>query len=355
MWLTRALLALPLLAAPVAARAAEPACDTPFFVLSLDLATLELKEGPGREALRAHDPACAGARGYRADHRRLLRAAGIGEGELPLAVYHLEFFVTPAVYLRGRRAIGLKDASLRNGVPRSEMLVAMAHEIGHAIQERRNERFHTRRQLEGHADAIGMELLHRAGYPAWTGRRGFENLIGCGALQGEPSSGGSHPAYRDRWRNAVAATAALRALDAARPASFDGAGARGGYAPEFRPGDVRVDGRVDPSGVLERARRRTRVAARPRASFGVGAGLSRPERGRVVLSVPIPVVPTLLRVDLAVDRRFLSPGEHRRARAARRYLASARARLGALLDPRGLGKSIASLCRTHPAASRLAD
>ncbi len=145
--------------------------------------------------------------------------------------------------------------------------LAIAHELGHALQHYRslsdlpakptNEES---RVYEAHADALGQGILHKAGFPANTAKKGFEALINCGK-----SRRTDHPtpearvlnqdllAHRERKIHAALARlpdASSRGLDAA----YDGSSGRAELPTETSA--VRATPTIKPSafnsrGILE--------------------------------------------------------------------------------------------------------
>ncbi|MEK7857705.1 MAG: hypothetical protein AAB320_01065 [Elusimicrobiota bacterium] len=142
----------------------------------------------------------------------------------------------------------------------------LAHEIGHAVQDREGafdwdeegkpeeEVLQRSRVIEAQADAIGTELLSRAGYPASTSQASNEQFFDCTVIRGDKDAvGKNHPAPTQRWLNSLKgkehlASGTLRVgriesrlnetlgrSETGAAAVFDGAAARSGETPAFLP------------------------------------------------------------------------------------------------------------------------
>lgn len=238
----------------------------------------------------ASTPTCRSATALLPDFARLRETAGFGPDDLRFAVdagerkanaSYLEKVVTISVPFLKDETMGL-----------NARLMAIAHEIGHAVQDRdklidwRNEprtafvqrarnlnpvpafegspeeaEFMARsRRLEAHADAIGQELLLAAGYTADVFARGEAEFFGCHGVETLEGDGRTHPVDAQRYINsnltggALANERARAALKnqtdfAGRPAPGDAVAAAATLKP-FKPNaslhDYDDDGRVLP-------------------------------------------------------------------------------------------------------------
>lgn len=213
--------------------ASDEACPFLFYDPARGLYT----EAPSSEV-------CGSMRSYLPAFRRLLGAAGFAESDIRLygqtdpednAFYYLR-----AVYLN-------TGAIAAHPTPDAAMLYTLAHEIGHAVQDRGGElawanevRRETpegqerSRKIEGQADHIAADLLEKAGLGgAKTAVRGVEETYSCPSIAAGPRGLGTHPTNKDRFLlqlkkatlSGPGVSTDLRA--AASPggeAAFDGAG-----------------------------------------------------------------------------------------------------------------------------------
>ena len=220
------LLAALLLAAPLGAAAGN--CPVP------------MTDGPGEPALPfdAASPACRAAVALIPDFDKLRAAAGFKAVDLsfsvdPDAVSANAYYLTKGVWIGTAYLIDPR-------YKRAALVATLAHEIGHAVQDRDGqvawsnapgEAYSARggdtdseeftaspegqeylarsRRLEAHADSIGQELMLRAGYPADMFLRGHAQDSGCQGLEGLRDKVRSHPAPTQRFVNAAMTGGAL--------------------------------------------------------------------------------------------------------------------------------------------------
>ena len=176
-------------------------------------------------ALEDTHPTCLAASAQLTRFEKLRAAAGFGPTELG---YYVEVGAAEGHdngYYWNKR-VAFNDAYLKL-YPSAALpfLATLAHEIGHAVQDRdgdlewRNRARSTghaaeaasrTRRLEAHADAIGIELLLRAGYPADAFVKGREARFTCEAIAKpateKPGEDDTHPDHRHRWLNSLLAT-----------------------------------------------------------------------------------------------------------------------------------------------------
>jgi len=324
------LLALALLSLAVSA-SADP-CETPY---------VEKADGRSRKELTAEHPACVRIAELKADYLRLTRAAELADGEIPLVITDDPNTFGGTLY-RNARVIALPRGMLeRPALTRESALAILSHELGHEVGQRGGS---TQAQREGQADAIGAELLHRAGFPPSTARRGWENISSwdCERTLKPRDPKSTHPSRVDRVRNAAAAAAVARVLGEARFLDDGGRRPSGEYVSAFRLSDVSRAGSVNPQGVLDRAIRETRVKARPRLAVGPGAQAQ--AAGRTSLAVPLPLTRDL-EVEMSISSRFFSIAEHLRARAERFRLRAAAERIRRSMGPKEVYERVAAMCR----------
>lgn len=316
----RLVLAL-LFSAPGAALAAP--CAVPTF--DPDPAAVR---GRAPRQLDAADPLCPKAiRAYR-HYQRMARVIGRRPGED--IHFQIRMSREDNGYHHARYDMVSLSEGLLRGSTEDEMVLVISHEMGHAKQDRDGVRVWGA-QREGHADALGAQILLLAGYPHDLGRRGREARLGCGRItaadQGEPDD---HPVAAARWQNVVAMTAAhvtMRdGLAAAR--SFDG---RGRAVPWVGISDVSEDGVVRPGALL---RRTLEVRAAPRLG-APGTALRGPGQavpgGRVVVGdVPVPLSGGRR---LTVTRPILNRAEYLAAVGHNRAVREAASRLDAFTSP----------------------
>jgi hypothetical protein len=234
------------------------------------------------------------ASGLVGDFEKLRHAAGFGPGTLLFGVNDSSevnaFYVQP-----GRVLVNTGFLAAPN-LKRNARLMALAHEIGHAVQDRDGdmgwknapfqafyarggreadfasspegaEYYRRNRQFEAHADSIGQELLDRAGYGAGVFAGGSIDLAGgCQTAASLRESPTTHPLYADRQigqavRQAMQASARARGasdnLSAALAAPTRSAGlvpsagpvpasAPRPYVPAAKIGDYDGNGRIQP-------------------------------------------------------------------------------------------------------------
>ncbi|MDD5301937.1 MAG: M48 family metalloprotease [Elusimicrobia bacterium] len=202
------------------------------------------------------------------DFSKLRAAAGIEAGSLDFQVDYDGGEVN-AYYTQG--FIRVTRAYLRADLKREARLATLAHEIGHAVQERDgllswmnepiNLYFKKRhgglykdrsyesseeykeyqlrsRKREAHADAIGQELLARAGYAPDTFTLGRSSRFGCQSVDEIDEHDPTHPADAQRYVNAAMTASAVSSAKAASAAQSI-AGYLGGTRPSadaFTPG-----------------------------------------------------------------------------------------------------------------------
>lgn len=176
-------------------------------------------------ALEDVHPTCLAASAQLRRFEKLRAAAGFGPAQL---VYYVEVGAAEGDdngYYWNKR-VAFNDAYLKMyPSPSMVFLATLAHEIGHAVQDRdgdlewRNrareagkaeEAASRTRRLEAHADSIGIELLIRAGYPPDVFVKGREARFTCAAIakpaDKNPGVDDTHPDHRHRWLNSLLAT-----------------------------------------------------------------------------------------------------------------------------------------------------
>ncbi|TBR24524.1 hypothetical protein EPO15_03885 [bacterium] len=233
------------------ALAAEEACPFLFYHPARERYT----DAPSPEV-------CDSMRSYVPAFNKLLAAADFSEADIQLygsidpddnAFYYLR-----AVYLNTGTiaAHPTSDAA---------MLYTLAHELGHAVQDRGgelawkkdapygSEEWKTRsRKVEGQADHIAADLLEKAGLGGVkTALKGVEEGYSCPSIAAGGRGVGTHPSNGDRFllqlkKATLTGAGAAAVKDAA--AAFDGAGRR---APSSVPAPVPAD---RPSGAVFRPR-----------------------------------------------------------------------------------------------------
>jgi len=159
--------------------------------------------------LNNSSPSCRAARDLQPDFDKLVAAAGFRPGELTLWIDSAIKEVN-AIYLPGK--VLLTTAFLKDETRgRDARVMAIAHEIAHAVQDRDkliewrgrpgDAEYLTRsRKIEAHADAIGQELMVRAGYPADAFTLGTEEYFGCQSQQLREETA-THPTPAQRFVN----------------------------------------------------------------------------------------------------------------------------------------------------------
>lgn len=207
-------------------------------------APLTAAAGPCVVPTRSDDPAtawysfddstveCRVAASHLADVAKLRAAAGFDESTLKY--YIVQEDSVNAYYQKG--AIHMLSGYLKSDFTREARLATLAHEIGHAVQDKQGkfdwaeepfQAFLKRvagqdprpkfegtpewkegqarsRRMEAQADLIGQELLVRAGYDADTFTRGRANRWGCLGLSDLYLRGeDTHPRSAQRWVNAA--------------------------------------------------------------------------------------------------------------------------------------------------------
>ena len=330
--IARCLLALTLQTLALAASAAP--CETPYVAVG---------NSRSRKELPADHPACGRIAALKADYQRLTRAAGLADGEIPLVITDDPTAFGGTLY-RDARVIALPRGMLeRPALSREAALAILSHELGHEVGQRGGS---TQAQREGQADAIGAELLLRAGFPPSTARQGWENISSwdCERTLKPRNPKSTHPSRVDRVRNAAAAAAVARVLSEARFLDDGGRRPSGEYVSVFRLDDVSPAGSLNPQAALDRAIRASRVKARPKLAIGPGAGV--PSSGRVRLTVPLPWAPSI-GVGVTVSSRFFSIREHLRARAERFRLRAAAEQIRRSMGPSEVYRRIAAMCRVR--------
>ncbi|MDD5303417.1 MAG: hypothetical protein PHS14_09940 [Elusimicrobia bacterium] len=247
---------------PPAAPPASPRCP----VLMLDPA------GSAYVDLAESDPDCVAAGKMLPLFARLREKAGFAEADLGFILMKNPD-VNASFDRKKPPSIRVNTGFLRGGPNADSALYVLAHEIGHAVQDRgpegreydalaaataREKRVRDGREFfavldawdaftrryEGQADGIAQQLLVEAGYPVETGRKGSERFFGCS----KSMEGRDHPAPAQRLINASFGQELLakhaRAAAAAGAVAFDGGVLRGGGAdgpvvqpapPAFKP------------------------------------------------------------------------------------------------------------------------
>lgn len=155
---------------------------------------------------------CAALESYVGPYKKLLKAADFAEDSIPLwgrirSDDNAAFYTSAKVVMVNTGTISLHPK------PDAAMLFVLAHELGHAVQERGGElawRYASglseeegkrrSRVTEGQADAIATDLLTRAGLGgARMTMKGVEDFFSCADIQNLELKGVSHPAPKDRF------------------------------------------------------------------------------------------------------------------------------------------------------------
>lgn len=222
---------------------------------------VDLDAGRGWPPPLAYDtPECSAALAYLPHLQSLERAAGFTEGRWRLAVQRAQ---DDNAYLIPKAGLLIATTEFLRRHPSADdaVLFTLAHELGHGVQEKTSpyapdpstpeaEQDRADRRREAHADALGRDILARAGYDALTAVRGVEAMFGCGAVVSGTPASGPHPAARTRWINLLrlGSRAATSALPAVPPREdFDDSGKlTGPDAPsaDAESSDARACGRL---------------------------------------------------------------------------------------------------------------
>lgn len=190
-------------------------------------------DAPSREA-------CESILSYHPPFRALLKAAAFGESDIALLGR-----VNPrdnASYFYDSKAVAIYTGKIaKYPTPEAALLFTLAHEIGHAVQDRGGEEawaqgapkgdleeeMRRSRVIEAHADAIAADLLEKAGLADTKAIvAAQEKRFSCPTLQGESAPASTHPAPRDRFlhqlKRATLSGPAVSSLSGAGP--LDGSG-----------------------------------------------------------------------------------------------------------------------------------
>jgi len=190
-------------------------------------------------------PTCRAALELVSDFEKVREAAGFAPEQLIFSIDPDQKKVN-AYYGSGQ--VSLTSAFLKDeSRGRDARVMTIAHEIGHAVQDRdkliawkyepkeaharriagakpppsftgspEEEEFLARsRRLEAHADAIGHELLQRAGYAHDLFARGEADFFGCDGVERLRETSSSHPVSPQRFLN-TALTSGAAATEHAR-------------------------------------------------------------------------------------------------------------------------------------------
>ncbi|UPT74104.1 MAG: hypothetical protein M0D55_20175 [Elusimicrobiota bacterium] len=248
-------------------------------------------------SFEAGSPVCVAALALLTDVDKIRRAAGFDERSLVFLI-HLED-TNNAYYQSGK--LGINSGYLTSELGRPARLSSIAHEAGHAVQDKMGKfawanapktahesragagpfeespaaaEYYARwRRLEAQADLIGQELLVRAGYDGRLFLAGKENFLGCGTDEGFGSArNDTHPANAQRYVNAaIAGEVAARnrargeaeglagrlGTQSSSPGPMSGAPAPPpqAYAPSVSVEELNADGRLKPGRQIARALR----------------------------------------------------------------------------------------------------
>lgn len=257
-------LAAALLCALVSAAAALP-CAVP------------LKAAPGRPAqpFESSSPACLAVKTLTRDFARIRVTAGFTADQLELSVKP-DTSTVNAFYVPGGVQMTLAFVN-KTDITHEGRLMVIAHEIGHAVQDRegtiawKNEPvvefngtrergipwlkspehlvyLERSRKVEAHADAIGQELLQRAGYSTDLFGKGSASFFGCRTLADFERSPRTHPVDAQRYLNTAMTNGALAAERARKAASgrFASSPMPAPFVPAAKITDYAADGGVRP-------------------------------------------------------------------------------------------------------------
>lgn len=199
------LLAAAVVASPAAALPLEPGAPVECSLKFFDPEATNFAPAPTAAV-------CAGLESYVGPFKKLLKAADFAEDSIPLwgrirADDNAAFYSSAKVVMINTGTISLHPK------PDAAMLFVLAHELGHAVQERGGElawRYapgldeeegkRRSRVTEGQADAIATDLLTKAGLGGARGTmKGVEDFFSCANIQNLELKGSSHPAPKDRF------------------------------------------------------------------------------------------------------------------------------------------------------------
>lgn len=184
------------------------------------------------------DPDCALVKVLLPDYARLRDRAGFTAKTLPLVTLKYEQF--NAFHSGEKKSVAVTTGFLHGKRDVYVALNILAHEIGHAVQDRgpegvekkkvwaevlemqkdsdyqaRNVWAEFQRRYEGQADGIAQQLLAEAGYPAGTARMGTQRVFQCDL---ETVSWNTHPAGGRRIVDATLSERYIGRLAKARAA-----------------------------------------------------------------------------------------------------------------------------------------
>jgi hypothetical protein len=177
------------------------ACTPPFF-----------DEKTTSFVLPPSDAMCESLKSYLEPYSRLTKAADFTVPDVPL--WGRVDPAENAFYYNSVKVVMINTGTMaKHPRPTEGMLFALAHEIGHAVQERGGELAwgyqpglagkesdRRSRVIEGQADHIAAELLAKAGLGGTrAAAEGVQQFFTCARIQDEGAKARTHPTSKDRF------------------------------------------------------------------------------------------------------------------------------------------------------------